>query len=96
MKHVVLVKNHKDERTRLYSLPNDREMIAKGTSVGVRYRENDLVMGETVSNSYQVVDSTFAIIADMLGMEPDTPLKPVCCIYVPEKLPEDKKDDGDA
>ena len=29
-------------------------------------------------------------------MEPDTPLKPVCYIYVPDKLSEDKKDNNDA
>lgn len=96
MKHVVLVKNHKDGRTRLYSLPENRDMVEKGAQVGVRYRENDLIMGETVSKSYQVDDATFAIIADLLGMEPDTPLKPVCYIYVPDKLSEDTKDNNDA
>ena len=62
MKHVVLVKNHKDGRTRLYSLPENR-----GDAFYVNRR-----------------------------IRPSSGTWPVCYIYVPDKLSEDKKDNNDA
>ena len=98
--NIVMVKNYKDGRTRLYSLSDEAltkksVSIEKGTRVGVRYRESDLISGEIVSNGcYTLDDTTWPMVADLLGMAPDTPLKPVCIIYAPHSVLPGGEDDA--
>ena len=98
--NVVMVKNYKDGRTRLYSLSDEALTqksvpIEKGTKVGVRYQESDLISGEIVSNGcYTLDDATWLMVADLLGMAPDAPLKPVCILYSPHSVLPGREDDA--
>ena len=71
MKHIVKVLRYVDKKVRFYALPEDDNIVLRGSLVKVAYRGAGETYGETISDSRLVTDDEYTLVKDALGVTDD-------------------------